>query len=305
MLKRILVFSNPAHLSLCHNSLVAEFRTDPPRNSVSAPIEDLGLVVLDDPRITITAALLSALQEANVAVLITDKKHLPNGLMLPLNAHSLQSKIYQKQAEFSPVVKKRLWKQIVQAKIENQASLLRYENKDFSVLKRIQKEVKNNDSTNCEGQAAAFYWKTIFPNLENFIRDPYGEPPNNLLNYGYAVLRAVVARAIVCAGLHPTLGIFHHNQYNAYCLADDLMEVYRPFVDKAVLGIMAKNDDISVLSKQIKGRLFSVGFDDVKMEGIVRPLILAAGQTATSYAKIVLGEEENLVFPSIIPYGKS
>lgn len=304
MLTRTLVFSSPAFLSLKLNSLVAEFSTECSKPPVSAPIEDLGLIVLDEPRITITTALLAALQDAGVAIITTDKKHMPCGLMLPFNAHSLQSKIYQKQAEFSPVIKKRLWKQIVQAKIDNQIALLKNTGREFTLLKKIRKEVKSNDTTNCEGQAAVFYWKNLIPNIENFTRDPDGTPPNNLLNYGYAILRAIVARSIVCAGLHPTPGIFHRNQYNAYCLADDLMEAYRPFVDKIVLDILRSNDDITSLSKKMKGTLFSIGFNDVEIGGITRPLMLATAQTATSYAKIILGEASSLSLPKLPPNGQ-
>lgn len=306
MIKRVLVFSNPAYLSLSLNQLVAVFPEPKDGDEKrSFPVEDIGIVVLDNPRITVTQAAISALLEANTAILSSSANHLPNGLMLPLCGNTLQSRIFWRQTELSVPAKKKAWKQTVEAKIKNQIRLLECERQDAAPLKLLLKNVKSNDAENCEGQAAAWYWKNIFGKSRNFVRSRDGEFPNALLNYGYAVLRAVVARALVCAGLHPTLGIFHRNKYNAYCLADDLMEPYRPFVDKAVLEILAKEPQIDSLTKQAKGRLYAVCFDDALIGGNTRPLMLAAMQTAASFSKIVLGEKAEIDYPSMPAYGKT
>ena len=302
MVKRILYFENPAFLSLKYRNLVIRFPEDSGKESVTTPIEDLGIFVLDNPRITVTQALLAALTENKVALISCDSAHLPSGLMLPLCGNALQSKIFRAQAEISVPLKKQLWKQIVCAKIRNQCRILECENLDAGTLPELEASVKSGDSENCEGQAAAYYWRTVFPRFPDFVRSREGVPPNNLLNYGYAILRAIVARAIVAAGLHPTLGIFHRNQYNAYCLADDLMEAYRPFVDKAVLGIIAKNSEISELTKQMKGRLYGISVDDVLMDGIRRPLMAAVAQTTASFIKTFSGSARKLDLPEVPRY---
>lgn len=302
MVKRILYFENPVFLSLKYGTLQIRFPEETGLEQKEAPIEDLGFVVLDNPRITITQALVAALMENKVAVVACDSAHMPTGLMLPLSGNTLQSKIFRAQAEISLPLKKQLWRQIVCAKIQNQRRILECEGLNPGVLGELANAVKSGDSENCEGQAAAYYWKTLFPMLPSFVRSREGKPPNNLLNYGYAVLRAIVARAIVSAGLHPTLGIFHRNQYNAYCLADDLMEPYRPFVDKAVLGILAANRDISELTKQMKGRLYGISVDDVLMNDVRRPLMVAVSQTVAGFVRTFTGEERKLVLPEVPTY---
>lgn len=302
MVKRILYFENPAFLSLKYRNLQIHFPEETGLESREAPIEDLGVLVLDNPRITITQALLAALTDNKVALVSCDSSHMPTGLMLPISGNSLQSKIFRAQAEISLPLKKQLWKQIVCAKIRNQRRILECEGRGSGPLKELEDSVKSGDVENCEGQAAAYYWKMLFPAFPNFMRSREGEPPNNLLNYGYAVLRAIVARAIVSAGLHPTLGIFHRNQYNAYCLADDLMEPYRPFVDKAVSGIVLKNRDISVLTKQMKGRLYGIAVDDVLVNGIRRPLMVAVSQTVSGFIRTFMEDARRIALPEVPTY---
>lgn len=302
MIKRILYFENPAFLSLKYRNIQIRFSEEVGLEQCEAPIEDLGLVVLDNPRITITQALVAALMENKVGIISCDSARMPTGLMLPLNGNSLQSKIFRAQAEISLPQKKQRWKQIVCAKIRNQKRILKCEGLNPGPLGELANNVKSGDSENHEGQAAAYYWKTLFPSFPGFVRSREGEPPNNLLNYGYAILRAIVARAIVSAGLHPTLGIFHRNQYNAYCLADDLMEPYRPFVDKAVLGILAANNDISELTKQMKGRLYGVSVDDVLMNGVRRPLMAAVSQTVSGFVRTFADGGREFVLPEVPIY---
>ena len=302
MIKRILLFENPAFLSLKYRNLTIRFPEETEKETRTVPIEDVGIVALDNPRITITQALIAALSENKVAIVSCDSARMPTGLMLPICGNAVQSKIFRAQAEISQPLKKQLWKQIVCGKIQNQTKILECEKLDTAPLPELSDSVKSGDPENCEGQAAAYYWKTVFREFPNFTRSRDGEPPNNLLNYGYAVLRAIVARAVVAAGLHPTLGIFHKNQYNAYCLADDLMEPYRPFVDKAVLEIVSKNSDISTLTKQMKGRLYGIATDDVQIEGSQRPLMTAVAQTVASFIKTFSGENRRLALPEIPTY---
>lgn len=302
MVKRVLYFENPAFLSLKYRNLVIRFPEDSGKETVETPIEDVGVVVLDNPRITITQALVAALTENKTALVSCDSARMPTGLMLPLCGNTLQSKIFRAQADLSLPLKKQIWKQVVSSKIRNQGRILECEGLASEPLLELANAVKSGDSENHEGQAAAYYWKTVFPSIPDFVRSRDGEPPNNLLNYGYAVLRAVVARSVVSAGLHPTLGIFHRNQYNAYCLADDLMEPYRPFVDKAVLGIVAQNSDMANMTRQMKGRLYGIAVDDVLMGNVRRPLMAAVAQTVASFVKTFSGDARKLDLPDLPRY---
>lgn len=259
MIKRTLYFGNPAYLSMRLRQLVIrlpEWKGRSPDDSAYAehhnatgkateaktvPIEDIGIIILDDRQITITQGLMEKLLENNCAIITCDSSHLPAGLMLPLYGHSLQSERFRQQIDASLPLKKQLWQQTIQCKISNQASVLEYVTGEIhGNMKAWAGKVKSGDTDNMEARAAAYYWKNIFPDNEDFIRDRYEAEPNNLLNYGYAILRAVIARALVASGLLPTLGIHHHNRYNAYCLADDIMEPYRPYIDKLVLDISRK-----------------------------------------------------------------
>lgn len=212
------------------------------RAETTKPIEDIGVVVLDNRRITITQGLLEALLENNCAVITCDSHSLPVGLMLPLYGNSTQNERFRYQLEASLPLRKQLWQQTIKAKIENQAAVLSAcSGTPVKNMKRLADDVRSGDPDNVEGHAAAYYWRNFFSTitgLETFTRSREGMAPNNILNYGYAILRAVVARALVTSGMLPTLGIHHHNRYNAYCLADDIMEPYRPYVDELVFAIV-------------------------------------------------------------------
>ncbi len=245
MIKRTLYFGNPAYLSLDNRRLVVEKAADRDlplggdEGRRFIPVEDIGVVVLDNRQITVTSGLMAALLDNNAAVITCDEKSMPTGLLLPLCANSVQSERFRSQIDASLPLKKQLWQQTVEHKILNQAAVLKYvSGEDARNMLAWAGQVRSGDADNMEGRAAAFYWKNIFPELPFFVRGRYEGAPNNLLNYGYAVLRAVMARALVSSGLLPTLGIHHHNRYNAYCLADDMMEPYRPFVDRLVVDIM-------------------------------------------------------------------
>lgn len=310
MIKRTLYFGNPAYLSVKHAQLeirlpeVEKNSTLPDSFKASAvkqvPIEDIGVVVLDNRQITITQGALSALLGNNVAVISCDEHRMPAGLMLPLDGNTTQSERFRHQIEASLPLKKQLWQQTIQAKIANQAAvLLQQRGLECGNMEAWAKQVKSGDSENLEGRAAAFYWQNMFGHIEGFNRDREGIPPNNLLNYGYAILRAVVARSLVASGMLPTLGIHHHNRYNAYCLADDIMEPYRPFVDKLVAEIVDSGADLSTLTTEIKGKLLSIPVLDVTINERRSPLMIAVGMTTASLYKCYSGEIRKIAYPTM------
>lgn len=314
MIKRTLYFGNPSYLSLSNAQLVLRLpeveKNDTLSESfkkeatASIPVEDIGIVILDHKQITLTQALIEALLENNVALITCDSTHHPTGLMLPLCGNTIQNERFRAQLDAKEPLKKQLWAQTVEQKIRNQSDMLASKNIDNGYLRPLYKNVKSGDSDNREAAAAAYYWSTIFGSIKNedgrnldFKRFREGLPPNNYLNYGYAILRATMARSIVAAGLLPTLGIFHHNRYNAYCLADDLMEPYRPFVDKVVYSIVEThgiNDDIT---REIKILLLQIPAMDVILNGEKSPLMNATQRTAVSLVKCFSGEQRKMLYP--------
>ena len=295
MIKRVLCFTNPSYLSLRLKQIVCELpsqKGDAASRMIAThtiPIEDVGVVILDHKQITITQALLSALLENNCAVITTNDQHMPVGLQLPLSVNSVQSERFRQQLNASEPLRKQMWQQTVTAKILGQADVLREVGIEARNMYAWAKEVRSGDADNMEARAAAFYWRNVFHD-PNFVRGQEGEPPNNLLNYGYAIVRAIIARALVAAGLLPTLGIHHHNRYNAYCLADDIMEPYRPFVDKLVIAVMKRHEDITSLTTEIKRDLLSISTVDVLIDGHRSPLMVAAQATANRVQKCFAGE---------------
>ena len=309
MIKKTLYFGNPAYLSLKNDQLVIKLPeiekndslpdTFRQQSQVTKPIEDIGVVVLDNKQITITSGALEALLENNCAVITCDSKSMPVGLMLPLYGNTTQNERFRQQLSASVPLMKQLWQQTIKAKIYNQATLLNTcTNEENKCMKIWATEVKSGDSDNLEARAAAYYWKRLFP-IEGFTRDRNGLPPNNLLNYGYAILRAVVARALVSSGLLPTLGIHHHNRYNAYCLADDIMEPYRPYVDQLVYNMIQTNPDYQELNKSIKAQLLSVPTLEVVIAGKRSPLMVAVSQTTASLYKCFSGELRRIAYPEM------
>jgi len=295
MIKRTLYFGNPAYLKTANEQLIIEMQDS--GEAKSAPIEDIGLLILDHQQITITQALIAKLLANNVALITCDNTHHPVGLFLNLDGHTLQSQKFQAQVEASVPLKKQLWQQTVVAKIGNQAALLAKERIDNKLLLNYTNDVKSGDSENHEAKAAVYYWKNIFPPFLNFTRERFGLPPNNLLNYGYAILRAVVARSLVASGLLPTLGIFHRNQYNAYCLADDIMEPYRPFVDQVVCSIVRMNGQYLEMTAGMKKQLLTIPAMDVEIDGQKSPLLNAVQRTTASLAKCYEGNVRKILYP--------
>lgn len=310
MIKKTLYFGNPAYLSLCNSQLVIQLPEVEKNNTVTEefkivnertiPIEDIGVVVLDNKRITITTGVMEALLENNAAVITCDSRSLPTGLLLPLCGNTLQNERFRDQLNASLPLRKQLWQQTVKTKISNQESVLRRNtNAETNCMKVWSGEVRSGDPDNLEARAAAYYWRNIFPAIPNFIRDRGEAPPNNLLNYGYAILRGIIARALVSTGLLPTIGIHHHNRYNAYCLADDIMEPYRPYVDELVVQIVNKHLDYSELTRDVKADLLSIPVIDVTIDGKRSPLMVAASQTTASLYRCFNGESHILSYPSM------
>ena len=297
MIKRTLYFGNPAYLKTNNEQLVVEVHGT--GETKSTPIEDIGLLILDNQQITITQSLLSKLLANNTAVISCDDTHHPSGMLFNLDGNSLQSQKFQAQVEASVPLKKQLWQQTVMCKIENQAALLQHEREEYKLLLTYAKDVKSGDSENHEARAAAYYWKRVFPDFLQFRRERYGPPPNNLLNYGYAILRALVARSLTSSGLLPTLGIHHRNQYNAYCLADDIMEPYRPFVDKVVCQIIRGNGKFLEMTPNMKKALLEIPAMDVQADGQKSPLMNAVQRTTASLAKCFEGKGRKILYPNL------
>src|SRR6185312_11876299 len=297
MIKRTLYFGNPAYLKTKNEQLLIDLdKTDDPK---SVPIEDIGLVILDHQQITITQAVIAKLLQNNTALITCDQTHHPVGLQLCLDGHTLQSQKFKAQINASSPLKKQLWQQTVIKKIENQAALLSIERAENKYLVNLASRVKSGDSSNNEAKAASYYWKHIFPQFLEFKRERYGPPPNNLLNYGYAILRAVVARSLVASGLLPTLGIFHRNQYNAYCLADDVMEPYRPYVDQIVCGIIRGNGKFLEMTPSMKKEFLQIPAMDVVIDGQKSPLMNAVQRTTASLAKCFEGSSRRILYPEL------
>jgi len=308
MIKRTLFFGNDAYLSTKDKQLVIDF-ADKEKKKVTVPIEDIGVVVLEAYRMTISLNLISSLLENNVAIITCDKRKMPQGLMLNLEGNTLQQERFTEQIEASLPLKKQLWQQTVKAKIVNQAALLEKKNaastKELLKMDYWKTAVKSGDPENVEGRAAAFYWDKIFGDfIQNFKRGRYEPSPNNLLNYGYAVLRAVAARSLVASGLLPTFGIHHRNRYNAYALADDVMEPYRPYVDELVFEILIDNFEKTEegeleLTTEIKRELLNIPALDVSIKNDRSPLMLAMQRTTSSLYLCFSGERKKILYPEL------
>ena len=268
----------------------------PTENKRTVPIEDIGVVILENPQITITNKLLELLTLHNVAVIHCDSRHMPVGLILPLDGHSEQSERFKYQIEAGVPLKKNLWRQTVRAKILNQAALLSERGVPVKNMYYWAKSVASGDKSNHEARAAAYYWQNLWE-VPEFSRARHGIPPNNLLNYGYAILRSIAARALVSSGLLPTLGIFHRNKYNAYCLADDIMEPYRPYVDLIVSHIVENEDDYEELTTDIKVQLASIAAMDVWIDDKKSPLLVAMSRTSNSLYECFAGKRRKILYP--------
>lgn len=294
MIKRTLFFGNPLQLKTKNNQLVI---TNKETGLIKqTPIEDLGFVVIEHPEIYISIPTLTKLSENNVAVIFCDAKHMPCSMLLNLDNHHIQQELFRNQINASEPLKKQLWQQIIKTKIKHQAQYLQLQNKPFKVLKFYESKVLSGDTDNREGVAAAHYWKNIFD--FKFKRERYGDYPNLFLNYGYIILRAAVARAIAGSGLLSTLGLHHHNKYNAFCLADDIMEPYRPLVDAKVIEIIDKYQE-QELTVSIKAELLQILTQTVYFKEIKSPLMVALSKTTSSLQQCYAGKTKKIIFPTL------
>jgi CRISP-associated protein Cas1 len=294
VIKRIVEISNPSYLHMRHAQMVIE---QDDREVGSVPIEDLGVLILDHVAIVYSQAVLVACWEANVAVVICDARHMPTAVLLPMEGHSLHSRVLQEQINASEPTCKRLWQQIVQAKIEAQAHVLKSLTGDDAPLPAYARRVRSGDPENLEAQAARIYWPRLFGS--EFRRDSDGNGINALLNYGYAIIRAATARALCGAGLHPALGVQHKNQYNSFGLADDAMEPLRPLVDLRVHEITARDGAEVELDRAIKMQLLEVLNWPLTYGEASYPLLIAIHNYASSIRRVLNGEDRDLAVPRL------
>lgn len=295
MVKRTLSFSRPCSLSLKNCQMVIKMKDDPDFIR-TVPVEDIGFVLLENQQISITMPLLNALADNNAAVIVCTDKMMPNAMLLNLDSNSVQGERYRDQVNASEPLKKNLWKQTIEAKIRNQAALLDKLDKDGNQLKPYWQNVKSGDADNREGIAAKIYWDALFG--DDFMRYRTGVSPNEMLNYGYTVLRAAVARSLMGSGLFPAFGIYHRNRYNAFPLADDIMEPYRPYVDEIVFDLYANGEQ--ELNKDVKAEILKVLYVDTVFDKLTRPLDLGLSVTTSSLVKCFGGEQKKILYPLLV-----
>ncbi len=295
MLRRTLFFGNNYHLSTLNHQLKAASKEDGEIKSI--PIEDIGYIVFEHPQITFTQSVIRLLAENNTAVIFCDEKFHPSSMLLHLDTNYVQTERFKLQIAASEPLKKQLWKQTIQAKIQNQALLLKKIRQNPTPLLTKRRMVKSGDISNEEAKAARIYWKLLMG--DEFIRERFGAAPNAALNYGYAILRAAVARALAASGLLATLGIHHRNKYNSFCLADDIMEPYRPFVDEIVYEMQEQGYNTEVLGKEEKAALLKVLTVDTFFEKEVSPLQIALLKTTNSLVKCFKQEQRQLLYPNL------
>ncbi len=296
MIKHTIEISqNPAYLSVKLDQLLISRKDGDEDSTTSIACEDIGVLILDHPQVTCSQAALAKLVEAGAAVVLCGRNHLPAGLLLPLSEHSEIVPRFQDQIGASLPLKKRLWQQIVVAKVRGQANNLHHDPAAREKLLILSEQVHSGDPTNVEAQAAKIYWSAWLGGSTKFRRDYDGEGINALLNYGYAVIRAAVARALVAAGLSPSLGIFHRNRSNAFCLADDLVEPLRPLVDLRVRELAGQ--DRLELDRSVKAEILQLLAFPVRTGDFTGPLMVALHRYAASLVRCFSGEDKRLSIP--------
>jgi len=295
MIKRVIDISEKSYIHMKNKQLLIERKN---QLIASIPIEDLGVVILQNRAIVITQAVIIACQENNVILVFCDKQHLPYSVILPISdANSLHTRILTEQTKVTLATRKRLWQQVVQHKITEQALTLKLLNKNSKSIEHIIKKVKTGDKENHEAQAAKKYWRILMG--DDFRRDPKNGNVNALLNYGYAIIRAVIARAIVGSGLHPALGLHHHNQYNGLCLADDLMEPFRPWVDYCVYQMIESNQTLEI-NKETKKVLLGLLSENVTWKEKTLPFMVASHYVTATLKRAYNDNKERMIYPSLV-----
>lgn len=300
MIKRILeVSSSGTYLSVKHRQLVLKLATGETHN---ASCEDIGALIIDSPAITLTTAVINSITEAGGCIVVCGDNHLPSTLMLPIEANTLQGERFRRQADISKPLSKQLWSQLVTSKIQQQGRMLESKGLNPGVLTRLAKSVRSGDPENIEAQASRHYWKPLFG--AEFSRLREGKPPNNYLNYGYTILRAMVARALCGTGLHPTLGLHHKNKYNAFALADDVMEPFRALVDQSIVEFLEQHDLTEDINRECKTKLLGMLNRQLYFDGKKQVLQIAIQLTAESLSKSILNNKELLKLPEGLLLGQ-
>lgn len=294
MIKQTLFFASEVSLSLRNHQLLIQRKDSD--EVITRPIEDIGVIVVENQQAKLTIPLLNELCENNVAVVFCNGRMMPQSMLMNLDSNHTQQEAYRQQVEASVPMQKKLWQQIVASKIRNQSTLLNKLGKNGGLLRPYYQNVLSGDTDNREGLASRIYWNELFGS--GFRRQREGGNPNAMLNYGYSILRAAVTRALMGSGLFPAFGIFHRNRYNAFPLADDMMEPYRPFVDEIVFDLYANGND--VLENYVKQQLLGVLTADVRIGEVTRPLEIALQQTTASLRKVYSKESSMLSLPSFL-----
>lgn len=304
MIKKTIYLGNPYHLCIKNQQLelkVPEGKGVDKVLTKTIPLEDIGIIILDHQQLTLTHPFLQQVSAFNIALVSCDQNHLPSSLLLPLDGHTTQQERFRAQIEATEPLKKQLWQQTIKAKINNQAKLLQKIacNEESKSLLQFSKDVSSGDTQNLEARAAAMYWKNLFREfIPNFTRDRFGSYPNNLLNYSYAIIRATVARSLVGSGLLPTLGIHHKNKYNAYCLADDIMEPYRIYADEMVWNLIAEsNGDELELDKIVKAKILGLPAKEILINNQRSPMMVGLQRTTSSLAQCFEGDNRKVLYP--------
>lgn len=297
MITRSVYIGTPSYLKLKDEQVyITEPSTGKTKGKI--PIEDLGLLMLDHFQITISHQLIQKMMGNHVVIISCDALHLPHGIMLPLYGHTEYSERIKNQINISERLKNQLWKQTVENKIKNQKEVLKMLGKYFEPMQEYLENVKSGDPSNREGIAAQHYWKHLMGS--DFMRKRMGNFPNPFFNFGYAVLRSIIARSLVETGLLPVLGIFHKNKYNPYCLADDIMEPYRPFVDLMVVRWLEKNHNADELTREFKSYMLTIATIDLNINEKIRPLLVAVKITTSSLYKCFTGEKRLISYPKLV-----
>jgi len=311
MIKRTIYVGNPLHLKVNNEQLVLNVPHAQGLDKLvgnTVPLEDIGILILDNNQVTITQAVLQKTAEYNIAFIVCNESHHPVSMQLHLDTNTLQTERFKQQIEASAPLKKQLWQQTVKTKIRNQAFVLAKYGFDNASMLQWANDVNSGDTMNLEGRAAAFYWKSLSPllapNQNIFIRDRNGDYPNNLLNYAYTIIRATVSRALVASGLLPTLGIHHKNKYNAYCLADDIMEPYRAFADDLVFDLVIKYPNETVLNKEVKSKILSLPATEIFINKQRSPLMVGLQKTTSSLVKCFMGDSKRILYPELMDTNK-
>lgn len=303
MIKRTVEISQqPAHLAVRYDQLLIQPHDLPQESHGSIPCEDIGMVLVDNPRCTYSHSALTTLADSGAVLVVCDRSHLPTAVLLPLSDHSEIIWRITDQLSISKPLRKQLWQQIVQAKIRAQSENITYDHAAAGRLRAMSNEVRSGDPTNVEAQAARRYWSAWSPDPD-FRRKPDGNDPlNAMLNYGYAVLRAAVARAIVAAGLLPVLGLHHSNRSNNFALADDLLEPLRPMVDRRVRNLYVEHDRLE-LNQPTKAGLLQLLADPVQVNGESGPLMVNIHRMVSSLVKCYQSTSRELDIPTLVEHG--